>query len=782
MLQTMTVSRDPQLARRPIKLCLIDDDPQAPYLIEAALSDFNLEYALEVRNNFSAGLAALTSNRHDVYLVDYRLPGGDGLELIRGARREGCRKPIVMLTGFGDDHLDRAALAEGAADYVEKGLLESHLGRAIRHAVDRAAAETAFREREVLYRRIVETAHDGIWAMDVDGRTTYVNHRMAAILGIKPSQMLGRSFLDFVHPEERAAAVHQMERLRKDVAQQREFRLWRRGGRTVWTLVATSPIWAESGEFSGALAMVSDISELKLVEQELVSSNRMLNAILDAAPVAIATLSSELIVERWNLAAERTFGWNVHDVVGQPYPLACPDDREDFARLCRDVLQGSSVSDLEGRCLKRDGTEVPVSVCAAPLRASSPAMDGLVLVLSDLSTRKRMETQLRRSQEQLLQSQKMEAVGRLAGGIAHDFNNLLTVILSYCEALESHRDKPERVHRDLSEITGAADRAAALTRQLLAFSRRQLLQPKVMSLNDTIETLQKMWPRLIGEDVETRLELASDLWPIKADPHQIEQVLLNLVVNARDAMPRGGLLAIRTANIGASDDSPIPKPAAGQFVEMAVSDSGIGMDPATKARIFEPFFTTKEVGKGTGLGLATVYGIVEQSGGKIVVESESGRGATFRILFPRVDGVIERPTIAPASRRVSGTETILVVEDDDAIRHLTTTSLELLGYRVLNARDGNEALAISHDQSTHIDLLVTDVIMPGMSGPELVSALRVRRPAIPYLYVSGYTDDRFAIHGVLEPGNLVLQKPFTPVQLAQTVREILEGRRGMELQ
>ncbi|MBI4477299.1 MAG: PAS domain S-box protein [Acidobacteria bacterium] len=780
MLRTMTASRDAQLTRRPIKLCLIDDDPQAPFLIEAALAEFTSEFSLDVRTNFSAGLAALTSNRHDVYLVDYRLPGGDGLELIRGARREGCRKPIVMLTGFGDDRLDHAALAEGAADYVEKGLLDVHLGRAIRHAVDRAAAEAAFREREVLYRRIVETAHDGVWVMDVDGRTTYVNHRMAAILGVKPGQMLGRSFLDFVHPEERAAAIQQMERLRKDVAHQQEFRLWRRGGRTVWTLVATSPIWAETGELAGALAMVSDISELKMAEQELVSSNRMLNAILDAAPVAIATLSSELIVERWNAAAERTFGWSVHEVLGHPYPLSLAEDREDFVRLCRDVLQGSPVTNLEGRCRKQDGAEVPVSLCAAALRASNPAMDGIVLVLSDLTGRKQMEDQLRRSQEQLLQSQKMEAIGRLAGGIAHDFNNLLTVILSYCEALVTHLDKPERLNRDLTEITGAADRAAALTRQLLAFSRRQLMQPRVMSLNDVIEGLQNMWPRLIGEDVEIRLELGSDLWPIRADPHQIEQVLLNLVVNARDAMPRGGVLTIRTANIGGEHGAPMAT-GTGHFVEMAVSDSGIGMDSATKEKIFEPFFTTKEVGRGTGLGLATVYGIVEQSGGKILVESEPGLGTTFRILFPRSDGVVERPQSIPATRRVSGNETILVVEDDEAIRHLTTTSLELLGYRVLNAKDGNEAIAITQDDSTQVDLVVTDVVMPGMSGPELVSALRVRRPALPFLYVSGYTDDRFAVHGVPDPGNLVLQKPFTPVQLAQTVREILEGRRGMGL-
>jgi len=379
----------------------------------------------------------------------------------------------------------------------------------------------------------------------------------------------------------------------------------------------------------------------------------------------------------------------------------------------------------------------------------------------------------------------MEAVGRLAGGIAHDFNNLLTVILSYCEALTTHLDKPDRLHRDLTEITSAADRAAALTRQLLAFSRRQLMQPKVMSLNDTIESLQKMWPRLIGEDVEARLELTPELWPIKADPHQIEQVLLNLVVNARDAMPRGGVLTIRTANIGPESglrpDQNGSAGVAGQCVEMAVTDSGIGMDPATKAKIFEPFFTTKEVGKGTGLGLATVYGIVEQSGGKIVVDSDPGLGATFRILFPRSEGVVEQEAPRPPTRRISGNETILVVEDDEAIRHLTTASLELLGYHVLNARDGNEALKISQDSSMPIDLVVTDVIMPGMSGPELVSSLRLRRPTLPFLYVSGYTDDRFAIHGVLDPGNLVLQKPFTPVRLAQTVREILEGRRGMPL-
>jgi signal transduction histidine kinase len=386
--------------------------------------------------------------------------------------------------------------------------------------------------------------------------------------------------------------------------------------------------------------------------------------------------------------------------------------------------------------------------------------------------------QLRHSEEQLRQAQKLEAVGRLAGGIAHDFNNLLSVILSYTELLLSEPGLEQRNQSELEEIKRAGERAADLTRQMLAFSRQQVLEPKILDLNDVLANLSRMLVRVLGEDIELKILPGGPLGVVKADPGQIEQVVMNLVVNARDAMPRGGKLTIATSNVDLDEEyarghlGVIPGP----YVLLSVSDTGVGMNKATQTRIFEPFFTTKERGKGTGLGLSTVFGIVKQSGGNILVYSEPNFGATFKIYLPQASGAAAAVSSQKPALATRGSETILLVEDEDQVRSVADGILRRSGYHVLEARSPAEALFICEQHPARIDLLLSDVVMPGLSGRMLAERISAMRPGIRVLFMSGYTDDAMLHHGVLDSGFAFLQKPFTPGSLSRRVREVLDGR------
>ncbi len=432
----------------------------------------------------------------------------------------------------------------------------------------------------------------------------------------------------------------------------------------------------------------------------------------------------------------------------------------------RDASAGARASEAEYRC--KDGRRVPVLVALAPLENGE-----YISIALDLSERKRLEEQFR-------QAQKMEAVGRLAGGIAHDFNNMLSVILSYAEMIGADLDADEPLRADVEQISAAAVRATELTRQLLAFSRQQVLEPKVLSLNNIVAGMEKMLRRLLGADITLTVLPESGLWNVEADPGQIEQIVMNLAVNARDAMPQGGKLTIRTANVELDADYAAVhhdvQP--GAYVMLAASDTGIGIDAATQARIFEPFFTTKEKGKGTGLGLATVFGIVKQSRGHIWVYSEPGEGATFKVYFPRVSGAEAVSSNRPPLASLHGDETILLVEDDAQVRTLARSILRRHGYVVLEAANGGEALLICEQHGAKIDLLLTDVVLPLMSGRQIAERLRAMRPGLKVLFMSGYTDDAILQHGILDSGVAYLQKPLTPASLTRKVREVIERNNG----
>jgi PAS domain S-box-containing protein len=427
---------------------------------------------------------------------------------------------------------------------------------------------------------------------------------------------------------------------------------------------------------------------------------------------------------------------------------------------------GTRAWEGEYRC--KDGRSIPALIAIAPLEHGEN-----IAIALDLSDRKRLEAQFR-------QAQKMEAVGRLAGGIAHDFNNMLSIILSYSELIAMELEPDEPLRADVEEIRKAGLRAADLTRQLLAFSRQQVLELKVLSLNSRVAEMEKMLGRLLGADVALTFLLEPRLWNIEADPGQIEQILMNLAVNARDAMPEGGKLTIQTANVTLDEDYAAihAEVLPGSYVMLAVSDTGIGMNAETQARLFEPFFTTKEKGKGTGLGLATVFGIVKQSGGHIWIYSEPGKGATFKLYFPRASGVETSPSERPPSESLRGDETILLVEDDAQVRSLARTVLRRSGYVVLEAANGGEALLLCEQHGARIDLLLTDVVLPLMSGRQIAERLKALRPEMKVLFMSGYTDDAILQHGILDSGVTYLQKPITPASLTRKVRDALDRKTG----
>ncbi|MDP3911421.1 MAG: response regulator [Gemmatimonadales bacterium] len=430
--------------------------------------------------------------------------------------------------------------------------------------------------------------------------------------------------------------------------------------------------------------------------------------------------------------------------------------------LDRDTYTDRQYDDVEAVWKRKDGRLLTVQLSVRAVRSAPGRVEFYETFVRDV-------TDQRRLQQQLLQSQKMEAIGRLAGGIAHDFNNLLTVITSYSGLLLEDLPAGDPRRDDLDQVRKAAEAAASLTRQLLAFSRQQVLEPRVISINDVVENLQKMLQRVIGEDVELATVLAPDLHAVRADVGQLEQVLMNLAVNARDAMPEGGRLTIETANV---DHHP---EAAGQFVMLAVTDTGSGMDEATKARIFEPFFTTKEAGKGTGLGLATVYAIVKQADGLVWVYSELGHGTSLKIYLPRVNAVAEALSSAAATPVPRGTETVLLVEDSAAVRAVGKHVLERQGYTVLEAPNGEAALHLAGRHPGPIHLLLTDVVLPRLNGRQLAERIAASRPDTRVLYTSGYTDDSVVRHGILEGGVAYLQKPFSPDRLARKVREVLDA-------
>jgi PAS domain S-box-containing protein len=541
--------------------------------------------------------------------------------------------------------------------------------------------------------------------------------------------------------------------------------------------IMLSPL--ESAEEILVTAAIRNISVRKKAEEHLAQMEARYRGLLEAAPDAMVVVNQAGEIVLLNLQAERKFGFQRDELVGQPVTRIIP---EGFAeRLIADDLRSAADAlaqqigtglELIGR--RNDGTEFPMEIMLSPLESAEGIL--VTAAIRDISVRKAVEAQL-------LQAQKLESVGQLAAGLAHDFNNLLTAIHGYAELLGRGLPDGDPRRADLDEILRAADRAAELTRQLIAFSRRQILRPRVLDPAEVVEGIVPMLRRLMGEHIVLVTHKEPDLGNVKADPSQLEQVILNLAVNARDAMPEGGEFTIETANVELDSKyaRAHPEVSPGRYVLLSFIDTGEGMDPDTEARAFEPFFTTKEPGNGTGLGLATVYGIVKQSSGSINLYTEPGHGTTFKIYLPRVEeeatAVTEAVTMRPAA---TGSATILLAEDNAAVRGFCRRVLEEQGYTVLEAASGAAALTLATSQVGSLDLLVTDVVMPGMQGHQLADRLWADRPDMPVLYVSGFTEDSSLTNDISKREVAFLPKPFTADALGRAVRDAIDRPRSAE--
>jgi PAS domain S-box-containing protein len=638
---------------------------------------------------------------------------------------------------------------------------------------DQRKAERAVKSTDERLRFVAKATTDVIWDWDIATNALVWNDSVETAFGHKQHKIYPEIqwWYDHLHPEDRERVIAGVHAVLEDggVNWSDQYRYQRFDG-TYANVVDRGYIARDlTGAAIRMIGAMTDVTERTRSEAAIRFQAQLLNAVQQA----VVATDPEGIVIFWNKFAENLYGWTAEEAVGGTIEELTPSPflRDHGAEI---VERGAAGESWTGEFLVqgKSGKSFPALLTTSPVLDEKGRVLGFVRVSIDLTERRNLEEQFR-------QSQKMDAVGRLAGGIAHDFNNLLTVIRLNTEIILDSFDATDPRSDDVRQIKSAAERASSLTRQLLAFSRKQILQPRVLDMNSVVGTVEPMLRRLIGEDITITSQCGARGYVV-ADPGQLEQILVNLVVNARDAMPQGGRISIETKNVDldenyTSEHAPV---VAGRYVMLAVTDTGVGMNADTKEHAFDPFFTTKDPGKGTGLGLATVYGIVKQSGGYVWIYSEPAHGTALKLYFPEVSAAAAfgptpeyQPTVKTPNR---GSETILLVEDEEAVRGLACRILERQGYRVIAAQHGRDAMEIATKEAGHIDLVLTDVVMPGMNGRGLVERLSGIRPSIKSLYMSGYTDDDIIRRGFIEPSKSFLQKPFTSEALLETVRKVLD--------
>lgn len=628
-------------------------------------------------------------------------------------------------------------------------------------------------EREELFQLISENAADMIAVVDLEGHRLFNSMSYQKVLGYSPAELAASSAYAQIHPDDRERVIKSAEIARlTGVGKTLDYRFQHKNG-TWLVLESTSSVIRNEKGLPEKLVLVNrDVTRRKETEEALRRSEADFRSVVEYAPHGIyrANLQGRLV--QVNPSLQKMLGYETaQELIDKDLATDIFRSPSEYKRLTDLLVRKTEIKDVETEWKKKPGTPITVRCSGRRVDHEDGTPAYVQVFVEDVTEKRTLEGQLR-------MAQKMEAIGRLSGGIAHDFNNLLGVIIGYAGVLKKTLGESDERCEYALEVEKAGKRAASLTKQLLAFSRQQVLTPEVLDLNALAADLQRMLPRLLGEDVEISVELTPHLRAVKADRTQIEQVILNLAINARDAMPSGGRLRIATANADLNEaytwDHPGAK--AGTYVCLSVTDTGTGMDPGTLAHIFEPFFTTKEPGKGTGLGLSTVYGIVKQSDGYIWVESSPGKGSTFQVYLPQYLGMpAAEAQKTEAKEKVRGSESILLAEDAEPLRKLTQRFLEQGGYQVIAAPSGEDALQLAARHPEHFDLLLTDVIMPGINGRMLAERLLAQRPGMKVLYMSGYTDSFIAGHGVLESGLHLLHKPFTEDVLLQKIREVLDG-------
>jgi PAS domain S-box-containing protein len=633
-------------------------------------------------------------------------------------------------------------------------------------------------EREELFHLISENAADMIAVVDMKGNRLFNSLSYQKVLGYTQEELRASSAFEQIHPDDRETVKHAAEEAqRSGVGKTLEYRLRHKDG-TWLTLESTSSVILNAEGKPEKLVIVNrNITERKNSREALRRSEANFRSVVEDAPYGIYRASASGQFLQTNPALRQMLGYASAEELHSKELADIFLYAAEHHRLTELLTVSEEIKDIEMEWKRSDDTPVTLRCSGRRIDDEHGTPAYFEVFAEDVTEKRILEKQLR-------MAQKMEAIGRLSGGIAHDFNNYLGVIIGYSRVLKKALGEKSPLCEHALEIEKAGQRAASLTKQLLAFSRRQVLSPAVLSLNTMASEMESMLPRLLGEDVAVSLTLDPGLNSVKADPSQIEQVIMNLAVNARDAMPAGGKLEIRTANVELDQTYVRSHPGsrAGSFVVLAVSDTGTGMDTVTLTHIFEPFFTTKELGKGTGLGLATVYGIVKQSNGYIWVDSEVGKGTTFEIFLPRhVGDPVAKEIKVDSDETLHGSENILLVEDAEPLRKLAQTFLEAAGFHVLSAGSGEEALEVAARSGVNFDLLLTDVVMPGMNGRVLAEQLLQRQPSIKVLYMSGYSDSFIAGHGILESGTYLVHKPFTEEELIRKAREVLDGARRLAM-
>ncbi len=652
---------------------------------------------------------------------------------------------------------------------------------------ERIVAELQNNEERL--RLALMAANQGLYDLNVQTGEATVSPEYATMLGYDPEEFheTNDKWIERLHPDDREpVAAAYREYIAGKIPEYRvEFRQRSKAGGWKWILSLGKVVeYDPTGRPMRMLGTHTDITERKQAEEALEESEKRFRSLFEDVPnIAVQGYDRQRRVVFWNTASERLYGFSREEALGRPLEeLIIPPEMRHGVIDAINTWRDQGIAIPAGELVLRKKGGQPVNVFSSHvMQLNIHGEPEMYCIDIDLTERKRSEEERDKLQAQLLQSQKMELVGRLAGGVAHDFNNMLQTILGYSDLSLAQVEATSPVHDGLLEIRKAAMRSADLTRQLLAFARKQAVSPKILDLNDTVAGMLKMLQRLIGEDIDLAWVPGHSLWPVKMDPSQLDQILANLAVNARDAIADTGKITIETENISlnAAYCADHPETIPGEYVQLVVSDNGCGMDKEILAQIFEPFFTTKTQSKGTGLGLATVYGIVRQNNGFVNVYSEPGQGTTFSIYLPSFANEMVTAKTRRAEEASGGTETVLLVEDDTAILNLGKTILQRLGYTVLAANTPMAALELVAEYAGEIHLLITDVVMPEMNGRELVQRLSALRPAMQCLYMSGYTANVIAHHGVLDPGIHFIQKPFSIDDLARSVRETLrEGKKS----
>ncbi len=788
--------------RIPPRILVVDDEENDRRLLEVLLAAEGFLVVTAASGAEALDLIALQPP--DLILLDVMMPGADGYQVARTIRANSALVPIpiIMITVLDDRSAMMRALAAGAEDFLVKPVDRAELYMRVRNLLrlkayaDDQGRRSQLLEREVgsrtadlvesegLYRSTFDAAPVGIVRADPAGQWLRANQRLCDLLGYSREQLRNATIQALVRSDEgvgQSAAIVEMAQGKLDRHVIDELRYRRRDGSFVWVRVNVSAHRDGEGRTQELIFVIEDITGRRALEETIrksvarvTASEQRYRALLENAQDAIAVLTPYGIVREMNQR------WA--EIVGIPREQLVGRHVRDFAPRGLEVENGEGYQRTLGskeavsgpiKIATWDGSNLFLEFSLATIELEG---ENLVLAIG------RDVTEKRQLEEQLRQAQKLEMIGQLAGGVAHDFNNILTAILGFCDLLLMELE-PNHVGRtDVFEIKAAGERAAGLTRQLLAFSRKQILQANVLDINGVIKGMEAMLRRLTAAHIDLVVSLQREVGAIRIDPTQLEQIVVNLVVNGADAMPRGGKLTIETSNVRLDEHYrghhlPVTP---GDFVLLAVSDTGIGMDEETSRRVFEPFFTTKELGKGTGLGLATVYGIVKQSGGDIWVYSEPGHGSAFKIYLPRVTAAVSEAakTFIPSETVQRGSETILLVEDDEAVRRLARLILERTGYRVIEAENPKEALRVAKQWGGNIQLLVSDLIMPESDGAPLFDRLSAVRPDLRVLYISGYADEAVVRHGVIGEGTPFLQKPFTPLALNGKVREVLDAPRA----